>query len=167
MPTPQELHAVLAQNKQFKKWQQEHGHAYLTHFFSPLTSALEIKEHWEIGYFDAVREKMTIFVPLEKNNFEVKPEDDVFKAGGTVEKLSLPLIKISFSDAVTIFKQQTPLLFPKEQINDGFVILQKVEGKTIWNFAFMTKTIQYLNLKIDAEQGAIVASQLIAVAHKE
>lgn len=167
MPTPQEIHQLLTSNSLFKKWLQHHENTYLTHFFSTLNSAVEMKQPWEVGFYDAAREKMTVFLPLENDDFEIKPEDDVFKSGGAIEKLSLDLVNISFSQAVAMFKQQFPLSFPKEQISDGFVILQKVEGKVMWNFAFMTKSIQYLNLKIDAQEGGIIASQLIAVAQRE
>ena len=164
---PQELYTELTQNRSFQQWQKKHTSAYLTHFFSSLASTLNLKTNWEIGYYDATREKITIFASQDNGDFEIMPEDDIFKSEQAVEALSFSNVKFSFAQAATLFKQKVPLLFPKEEISDGFVILQKIKQKTIWNFAFMTKTIQYLNIKIDAETGEIVSSELITVAQRE
>src|SRR3989344_1482972 len=96
---PQELYTELTQNRSFQQWQKKHTSAYLTHFFSSLASTLNLKTNWEIGYYDATREKITIFASQDNGDFEIMPEDDIFKSEQAVEALSFSNVKFSFAQA--------------------------------------------------------------------
>jgi len=116
-----------------------------------------MKSRWEIGFFS--NEKITVFVPIE-NGFAIKPADDVFKKqDAKVEALNLEEVKLTFEEALEIFKKDLPERFPNEVLGDGFIILQTYQGKTLWNFTFITKKLKFINLKINSLNGELEDSQ--------
>lgn len=164
---PSELITSLANNSLFKDWKKQHPQSFLSHFFCQLDSQFKVKSSWEIGYFNSETEKITIFTELEKNNFAIKPEDEVFKKKtAKVEKLDLEKVKISFQKAEEICKENLPKLFPPEKAGDGFVVLQTLEQKALWNFTFISKTLKFLNIKINAENGQVASHQKVEVVSK-
>lgn len=159
------LFSSLCQQELFRKWSTHHAKAYLTHFFSPFSSK-NPNPVWEIGFYDPLSAKITVFTQL-KTDFAIKPEDDVFKQEETkVEELKLECLKISCERAFSLFQEHKEEYFPKEIIGDGFVILQTIDRKLLWNFTFITKTLKFVNLKIDANSGIIESNQMIDLVMK-
>lgn len=149
-----EIVSRVETSQPFKKWKKEHTQGFLSHFFCPVNAQYQLQSPWEIGFFDPVKEKITVFVAGEK--IEVKPEDEVFKEKShQVEELNQEAVKVSFPEAVQTFAEQVEELFPKMQRGDGFVILQSMDEKALWNFTFITKALKFINIKINAETGVI------------
>lgn len=166
MPSPIELVKKLEQQQIFKNWQIEHQEGFLSHAFASLDKQGELINSWEIGYFDPKNQKITIFI-YEKDIWKNKPEDDVFKQPQqNVEHLIVDKIKISFIAAVATCKDQLPRLFPKQQPSKGFVILQTLQQKTLWNFTFVTSTLQLINIKINAATGDVEQYQNVELIKK-
>src|SRR3989338_2285308 len=123
----------VEQSKEYLSWEKKHPRGYLSHFFCPITHDCELKSDWEIGFYDLDSEKMTVFVCGEKvaltNN-----EDDVFKKPEQrVEELNIDSVKTDFAKATEVFAGQVEELFPKSGRGDGFVILQNLDQKALWN----------------------------------
>ena len=147
----------LKQEELFLDWKKQNPESFLSHFFTPLSSVFEVKSDWEIGFFS--NNKITVFVPIE-NGFAIKPADDIFKKPeAKVEELVLKDVKLTFEEALEIFKKDLPEKFPNEQLGDGFVILQTYQNKTLWNFTFITKKLKFVNLKINSLTGKLEDSQ--------
>lgn len=160
------LFASLTKEELFQVWQEKHPHAFLSHFFSPLDINYNLLSAWEIGYFDVDTNKITIFVPGTKN-FAIKPADDVFKKESTdVEELKIESVSLPFDKAVQICKENLPILFPKENLGNGFIILQTLESKPLWNFTFISRSLKFINLKINAASGEIENHQAIELMQK-
>lgn len=167
-PTPSELHNKLINNSLFQTWKKSHANAYLSHFFCSITSALTKKSAWELGYYDPASNKITIFIPLKADEFEIKPEDSIFKQDTTtIEPLLLEKIQISFEKSQEIFQINFPIQFPKQQLGDGFIILQCLNQKNVWNYTFITKTIQFINLKINAITAELESIQTVDLVDKQ
>lgn len=167
MCNPEELLQSLKESTIFRDWQKAHEKNYLTHFFSSISSQGELKSSWEIGFYSKATKKMTIFVQLPQSGFEIKPEDDVFKKPHeAIEPLTIDNVKISYKEALKIFLEKAPTEFPQEKLGDGFVIIQTVHKKTVWNFTFISKTLKFVNLKINAAEGIIVDKQVVELADK-
>lgn len=179
--SPQELVAGLRNNDLFIEWNHQHPANFLSHLFCPLDSKFALKENWELGFFDPEANKITVFIPLDKpsnssknspknnskDSFEIKPADDVFKeADGKVERLELEKVKLSFLEALDIFKERCSDDFPKEQLGEGFVVLQTYQKKAVWNFTFVTRSFKFVNFKIDAANGEVADQQLIDLISK-
>ena len=160
-----ELIEKLSADDLFKQWQKEHAENFLSHFFVPLDSKFNLNSSWEIGYH--ANDKITVFV-LNENGFEIKPEDKIFKKpNAEVEPLKLEEVKLSFVQALEIFKEKFPETFPEAVLGDGFLILQTYQGKTVWNFTFITKQLKFANLKISAVDGNVVDSQEVDLVQKK
>ncbi|MBI1968923.1 hypothetical protein HYS49_03355, partial [Candidatus Woesearchaeota archaeon] len=48
--------------------------------------------------------------------------------------------------------------FPKEQAGNGFVILQKFQGETVWNFTVLSPSFTLLNVKLKASDGTLLTA---------
>ena len=167
MDTPHQVLQYLQQEPLFQDWQKQHGKSFLTHFFSPISSKGELKSNWEIGFYNQPSQKITIFVQLAQNGFEIKPEDDVFKKPtDKVEQLKMDNVKISFEEAWKIFQEKAATEFPKEVMGDGFIIIQTLNKKTLWNFTFITKSIKFANLKINTIDGKVEDHQVVELVDK-
>jgi len=154
----------IENSKAYKEFIAEHPQAYLSHFFSAIDSNYALKGDWEIGYYEPDADKVTVFVL----NDEVtkKAEDEVFKKEqDEVEKLEVAGT-LSFEEAVKVLKEKFNLVFPDENVGDGFIILQKMNGKRLWNLTFISKALQFLNLKIDAVSGTEVSHERIDLLSK-
>jgi len=157
MISPIELLESLKQENLFLDWRNQNPESFLSHFFASISSDFEIKSDWEIGFFN--NDKITVFMPL-KSGFAIKPADDIFKKqDARVEELILKNVKLTFEDALELFKKDLPERFPNEQLGDGFIILQTYQGKTLWNFTFITKKLKFVNLKINSLSGEVEDSQ--------
>ena len=169
--SPQEIIANLQQDQLFQKWSLQHPQAFLSHLFCPLNDQLLSINNWELGYFDPSTEKITVFVPIkdnQTNDFEIKPEDDVFKQeNSVVEALNLKEVNISLELLFPLIKEQLKQRFPKEQIGNGFLILQTLNQKTLFNVTFITTSIQFINLKINANTGILESHQAIELVDKK
>lgn len=163
----QQILELIKKDRTFSAWKQQHKQAFLSHFFSPLDPQGNLKSNWEIGFYNPESEKITVFLQKEKK-FEPKPEDDVFKKDSMqVEELQIPKVKISYDKAFALFQENYPVLFPTESIGDGFVILQTFSEKTEWNFTFISKTLKFLNIKFDAQNGNIDSYQTVDLVDKK
>lgn len=150
----------------FKDWKKNHQSSFLSHYFSALSPEFKLKGDWEAGFYIPEDDKMTVFV-LSKE-ISIKPEDQIFKKpGDKVEKLEWKKVKTFFEDALKIFREEYPKLFPKKVLGDGFIVLQTIEGKTLWNFTFITKTLEFINIKIDASSGKIESHQTVELIDKK
>jgi len=169
--SPQQILANLQQNELFQRWSLQHPEAFLSHLFCPLNDQLLSISNWELGFFDPSSEKITVFLPIKDsptNDFEIKPEDDVFKQESSiVEALNLNNVKITLELLFPLIKEQLKTRFPKEQIGNGFLILQTLNQKTLYNVTFITTSIQFINLKINAQDGILESHQAIELVDKK
>ena len=156
---PEELLSQLKESEIYNDWLKENSDSFLSHFFCQLDSEFNLKSDWEIGIYS--NKKITVFVPI-KQGFELKPADEIFKKpDAEVEELNMNDVKLSFEQALNIFKENLPKHYPKEVLSDGFLILQTYQQKTVWNFTFITKQVRFINLKIDAGSGEVVSHDTV------
>ena len=183
--SPIELIEKLNNSKLFQDWHKEHADSFLSHFFCPLDAEFKSKSNWEIGYYNK-NGKITVFVCNNNNNnidedsnditkekkennynFIIKPEDDVFKKETEkVEELQIEKIIITADEAVETFKIKKTELYSNEQIGEGFLVLQSLNEKPLWNFTFITKSIKFLNIKINAVTGEVESHQIVELVQK-
>ncbi|MEK6939503.1 MAG: hypothetical protein AABX31_02135 [Nanoarchaeota archaeon] len=150
-----EMLVKIEKSEKYLSWKKKHPQGYLSHFFCPISADCELKSEWEIGFYDPDSEKMTVFAYGETITVK-ENEDDVFKKPEQkVEELDMKSVKTAFEKAVDVFATNVEELFPKAGRGDGFVILQNLEGKALWNVTFITKDLKFINIKINAETGAV------------
>ena len=155
----------LKESSSFKEWSNNHLDSFPSHFFCQIDSTLKEKGDWEIGFYNKENDKISTFIVNE--TFSLKPEDNVFKKpGDLVEKINLDDVKLDIEKAKEIFNQKHPELFPNEQLGDGFVVLQTLKEKTQWNFSLITKSLKFLNIKINASSGEVDSHQVVELVQK-
>jgi len=163
-----EVHNVfkqLSDKDKFKTWKDGHKKSFLSHFFCALDDKYQAKSPWEIGLFDPNKDKITVFVT--KEDPEIKKEDEVFKKKQeVVQELDLAEVKITYKQALENFKENLSKTYPNLQLGDGFIVLQKIDGKTLWNFTFITKTLQFVNIKIDTSSGKLESHQTVELVDR-
>ncbi len=167
MKSVQEVHQSLEQDQTFTGWKGQHTKSILSHFFLPLTADGQAKGNWEVGYYNPETEKITVFASTG-NSFSIKPEDQVFsKETPKIDVLDISKVTVSFMDALDVYKQQKAEAFASQQLGDGFVVLQVIEGTPLWNFTFISKTLQFCNLRISTTEKVVVSSQVVDVVSKD
>lgn len=150
----------LEDNSEFKKWKLDHPIAFISHLFTKINQDFDITERWDIGYFCQDKEKVTIFVKDDKNNFLLKNVDDVFKKKmDKVEPLNLSKAELNFQQAQNKVKSYLNDKFPNYQglLGNGFVILQSLNEKIVWNFSIITKKMSMVNIKLSAVDGSFIS----------
>ncbi|MDP3698441.1 MAG: hypothetical protein Q8R47_02545 [Nanoarchaeota archaeon] len=153
--TPAEILKKVEVSVAFSSWKKKHPQGYLSHFFCPISHDCELKSDWEIGFYDADSEKMSVFACGEAITVK-ENEDEVFKKPEQkVEELKIKAVDTSYEKAVDVFAAQVEELFPKAGRGDGFVILQNLEGKSLWNFTFITSDLKFINIKINTKTGEV------------
>ncbi len=166
MPSPQNVLAVIQKDDLFQQWQERNKEAFLSHFFSSVTAEGALTQGWEVGFFNPATEKVTVFLQTN-NTVEIKPADDVFRSESmTVERLDMKKAMIPFEKARELCLDNVPAYFPHEQFGNGFVTLQTINGRTLWNFTFITRSLKFANVKINAENGEISSHDVIELVQK-
>lgn len=167
MSDMQEMLEVLKNTDSFQQWSKIHPSGYLSHFFCQINAQFLPLSKWEVGFYEPSTGKITVFVLLDSGDAEIKPADDVFqKEKVAIEKLEIEKVKISMEQATQAWKDHFQEFFPQETIGDGFVVVQTLEKIPVWNFTFITKTIKFVNMKIDAANGEIASHEEINLVQK-
>ena len=162
---PEELLKQVSSTGAYKHWKNQHKNCYLSHFFCQVDAHCIPLAEWEVGFYNVDNGKIIVFLP-QLGNFRV--EDEVFKRENEiVEELSLDDVKISLEEAEKILRENLPILFPSEVLGNGFITLQTINQKTFWNFTFVTKTIKFVNLKVNAKTGTVDEHNVVEVIDKE
>jgi hypothetical protein len=166
MSSPQEMIKGLKNSASYKEWAKEYKNAYLSHFFCPINNKLEEMGSWEIGFYDPNKDKITIF-QANGEEFQRKQEDNVFKEKASkVEKLELFEKMITLDKAKKVFGDNFPALFPNEVCGNGFLILQCLNGNTQWNFTLISRSLKFLNIKINSVTAEIDSHQAVELVSK-
>ena len=82
------------------------------------------------------------------------------------EKLTLKKELLALEKAIGICVEELPHTFPSEKPGNGFLILQTLRKKTVWNFSFITTSLKFINLKIDAHNGSINSTESITLVQR-
>ncbi len=165
LPPPQEFLKQLQQSDLFKEWKKPES--YLSHFFCAVSGELKAKTNWEVGFFNKEHNKITVFTSPKEGSFAIKPEDDVFKKEQeVVEELDITTVTKTVDEAADIFIAKKKELFPNEEVGDGFIVIQTLEGKPLWNFTFITKSLKFINIKINASSGDVESHQAVELVQK-
>ena len=157
----------LKENSLFINWEKDHSSSFLSHFFSQMDGSGNLKGNWEIGFFNPEHEKIVVFLQQD-NTFLMKPEDDVFKQKTTkVEELKIQSIQIPFEKAIEKVNETIKEHYEQTHRGDGFVTLQTFQEKTEWNVTFITKTLQFLNIRIDAITGEVNSHKAVSAVEQQ
>ncbi len=151
----------LENSQEIKKLSEE---SYLAHGFITLNENMEQAQPWNIGYYNKKTDKIATFAVTE-HVIEELGEEDVFKEPGTeVDKLDTDKVGKTLSDAVEITKKTVEEKYKAQIPTKVLVLIQNIKDVGIvWNVTIVTKQLNTLNIKIDAETGEIKEEKLTSL----
>ena len=150
----------LEQSDVYLDWREHHAEAYLTHFFSEINTELKLGS-WQIGYYEEENDRLSTF--LVGGVIELEPQADVFKKEKTIHPLETDSVKVTAENAVDAVLALQKKKYPQHLVVKGFLILQHLDDKPLWNVTLLTRTFGALNVKIDAATGKVVRDEVITL----
>ncbi|MEM4755851.1 MAG: PepSY domain-containing protein [Candidatus Woesearchaeota archaeon] len=132
--------------------------AYLSHVFKLFDEPN--KDEWQVGYYSPADGFLHVFIYDEALDTIIKnPGDEAFKEP---DAILLPLLKeslvLSLDQAKAIAYQKLEQDY-HESIKTALVVVQHLqELGVIYNFTFITSSYKTINIKIDAQTGAIASA---------
>ena len=140
-------------SKVFEYWKKDNEESYLSSFFKIIEA--EDKNWWQLDFYNPKKDKMTSFV-AEKEIKLVGKDSKIFKREhDQVSELSLDNVNVDEKKAVQITLDLLKDKYDNAKVTKKIVILQNVQS-IIWNISLLTPTLKLLNVRIDADSGAVL-----------
>lgn len=135
----------IKKSKEFRDWYEKNKDSYLASIF--------YSKNLQIDFYSPKKDNMTSFTIInDKVNLETS---EIFrKEKKEIKELKLNEIKIDLEKVKNIISK---LL--KEETTKEIIILQNLEVP-IWNITYITKSMNILNVKINAISGEIVSKNI-------
>ena len=145
-----DAYSFLINSSLFVDFCESEKNYYFVHAFR--TRAANDDSGWEFGFYSKKKDKIVVF---EINPLKRREPEDVFKAEKTIIPLDLDVVKIDFLDASISAKSLLDDIYSAELIIKEIVLLQNTDSE-VWNFTFITKAFNVINVKINAVSGSVV-----------
>ena len=129
----------LLESENYKQFIQNDSKAFLFACF--LTNG-----EWQFDFYS--NNKVFVF---KENTLGLK--DEIINPAHDVKKLDLKKIKIKVEKAVEIAREE--LKMHNDETDKRIVLLQNIKGNIVWNITLLTKHMNMMNIKVDAENGKI------------
>ncbi|MBW2973106.1 hypothetical protein KY346_01800 [Candidatus Woesearchaeota archaeon] len=144
---------------EFKEWKKDHPDFYLAHVFV-MPSEDNV---WQIGYYDKKSNKVDTIIK-QGNKIEIMPAQDILKASQEIMPLKPEEVKLTVSEALEKAKACIKENYPKEILLKHFLIIQHLEGATVFNITYVTQSFKTVNIKIDSADGKIIKHSMEKLA---
>ncbi|MSR86035.1 hypothetical protein EXS74_01410 [Candidatus Woesearchaeota archaeon] len=114
-----------------------------------LVSCFLNNKEWTIDYYSA--KEHNILTYSKQNGKLQQKKDEIFqKEQKPLQELHLDKVKISYLEALD-----------KVSVNPDkvFIILQVIDGVTVWNITVLTSEFKIYNLKVNADNGETISEE--------
>ena len=142
----------------FKEWKKTHEKFYLAHAF--VTPSENV---WQIGYYDPESNKVDTITKLG-DDIKIEPAQEILKASQEILELNPEDVKISVKEALEKASECIKENYSQELLLKHFLIIQHLEGETIYNITYVTQSFKTLNIKLSTIDGKIVKHALAKLA---
>jgi hypothetical protein len=153
----------LIESDLFKEFISKSNGFYLVHVYSMTgTAGTAGDKHLgglEFGFYNEETDKIVVF---ETSPLKMRPEEDAFKEGKTINLLDLSLVKISLEEVMIIAEKKRKEKYPSEIVYKNILILQNIESQ-VWNVTLISMAFNIINMKIDAETGELLDSSIHSI----
>ncbi|MBI4452216.1 hypothetical protein HY637_02195 [Candidatus Woesearchaeota archaeon] len=151
----------LEESTSFKDWQKKNKSTYFSYAFR---IPQEMPNEWQLGFYNAKKDKITTFV-MKDDAVSIRAEEDVFKRDETkVKEIKVEKVMLTFDNVMGKANEFQQKNYPNDKSVKTIAILQNVqEYGTIWNITYVTQSFNTLNMKIDASTGKILEHNLSSV----
>lgn len=149
-----EMYACVSNSQMFKEWRKEDAASYLVHFFRMIQD--KTSEIWDLGFYHPEQETMTSFRIQENNVILTDKNVEVMKEkGDKIEELNLEEVNMDQAEALEKAEQVQKEKYSHDVPERIILILQK-KNTPRWNITYITRVVNILNMKIDAEKGTLI-----------
>lgn len=149
-----ELLNKVKDSKEFKDYLEDHPNAYLCSIF--LTEA-----ETQLSFYSKKTKLVTSFkVEVDKITVVGKDEKVLQKEKKDLEELHLEDLTIDLDKARGLISDLLKEKYPNETPTKEIIILQVIEGKTVWNITKITSTFNIINIKLDAFSGELLEEKM-------
>jgi len=149
----------LEKTSQYKEWHQKNPDTFLSYVMRIIENPSN--NEWQIGFFCKKKENFTTFI-MNNDTVKIERDQEAFRKGDEIVKeIETPKIKYSLVEAAKLAQHLQQEKYPTEKPLKIISILQNLpEINNIWNFSFVTKSFNTLNIKVSAEDGKIIKHTL-------
>ncbi|MGV8162832.1 MAG: hypothetical protein ACP5N2_05880 [Candidatus Nanoarchaeia archaeon] len=148
---------LLVNSDEFKEFKNSSDHFYLVHIYQ--MAGGQAKSSLEFGFYNSKTDKIVVF---ETNPIKQRPEEEVFKDGGTIHPLHLEKVKLSLEQGLTAAENTRKEKYPSEIIYKTISLLQNID-RQVWNITLISLSFNILNIRIDAESGELVDTSIHSI----
>ncbi|MFH1211403.1 MAG: hypothetical protein V1659_00560 [Candidatus Woesearchaeota archaeon] len=142
-------------SKEYKDFIKKNPKFYLVHCFrldegkSPFG--------WQLGYYSEKEDKMVVFDVPASGEIKRGEKEDVFKQTKSIEGIELDHLEVFLDKALEIVAEHKKERASSEPIAKRLILLQRVDGKQMWNITLVTHSFKLLNVKIDTTSGEVLS----------
>ena len=151
----------LEGSRDFKKWRQKNKKDFFSYAFK---IPQEMSSEWQIGFYDAKKDRITTFV-IGETSIKIRPEEEVFKREESkISEVKIDKVKVAFDNALEKAEEFQSKNFPNNKSIKTIAILQNMQSLgNIWNITYITESFNTLNMKIDASTGKVVEHNFASI----
>jgi len=142
----------------FKEWKKTHEGFYLAHAF-----VMPSDNVWQIGYYDKESNKVDTITKLG-DEIKIEPAQEILKASQEILELNPEDVKISVKEALEKASECIKENYSKEILLKHFLIIQHLEGETVYNITYVTQSFKTINIKLSTIDGKMVKHTLEKLA---
>ncbi len=143
---------------EFKEWKKTHKGFYLAHAF-----VMPSDNVWQIGYYDKESNKIDTIIKLG-DEIKIEPAQEILKASQEILELNPDDVKISVKEALEKASECIKENYSKELLLKHFLIIQHLEGKTVYNITYVTQSFKTINIKLSTIDGKMIKHALDKLA---
>lgn len=152
-PEIQKILKNLKSSSDFKDYLRHNKDCYLASCFKMGDEKIA-ESPWQFDFFSLTTKKMTSF--QVGSTIRMQKDQEVFGTGNSPEELDLKNVNIGFSQVMQNINQYAKKSLPGESITKNIVILQHLNGKSVWNVTLLTSAFNVINLRLDASNGHLM-----------
>jgi len=146
----EELINEVEATPEFKEWKKGHSGFYLAHAFVMPSDGV-----WQIGYYDKESNKVDTIIKLG-DEIRIEPAQEILKASQEIFPLNPADVKLTVKEALEKANECIKDNYPKEILLKHFLIIQHLEGATIFNITYMTQSFSTINIKLSTIDGKVI-----------
>lgn len=132
----------------YTEWANQNSGYYLVHLFAMTGHDMQV------GYYSKEEDKVVTFVIGEE--ITQNPPEESFKDSGAIPELELDKVKVDMNEAFEEAKSFQEKEYPKETLDSNMIILQNQDGGPIYNITLITKSLNFINIKLSAEDASVI-----------
>ena len=134
----------------FRAWQEGNPGFRLVHVFF-MTGEVP-----QVGYYDKDK---NVVAAWAAEDVSLGESSEPLASGEQIAELKLDDVKVGFAEARQTAMEALKTDFPKDEPDKEMIILQESNGQMVYNATFFSKSMNTINIKVNAADGSVTAKE--------